>query len=138
MEFDIEWLQENNKKQRMDIFYCEGYHHSPVCIIEGNDKKVLISCDGEMKAIFTDNDGDEVYITDFWDLIELGIKTDSDYLKVEDRIEWDFNPWFAAYDITENYDPTLGNDTYHYLEIVEGNLDDTIEKVKKYIETGEQ
>ena len=53
MHFDIEWLTENEPKQRTDVFYCEGYHHSPVCIITGNERKVLISL--EILNIFNGN-----------------------------------------------------------------------------------
>ena len=38
MKFDIEWLTENEPNQRTDVFYCEGYFHTPVCIIKGNTK----------------------------------------------------------------------------------------------------
>jgi hypothetical protein len=122
MEFDIEWLQERTQNQSLDIFYCEGYEHSPVCYITGNGKKVLISCDGEMKGIFSDESGDEVIITDFWDLIDAGIKTDDDYLELREKIEWDFNPWFTAYDITNGYDPDLGHEEFNCLEFVEVTL----------------
>jgi hypothetical protein len=136
MEFDIEWLQERSQNQALDIFYCEGYEHSPVCYISGNKRKVLISCDGEMRGIFSDKSGDEVIITDFWDLIDAGIETDDDYLELKEKIEWDFNPWFTAYDVTNNYDPDLGHDTFTCLEFVEGDLDEIISKVKDYISKG--
>ena len=133
MKFDIEWLQGSDKEQRLDVFYCEGYGHSPVCIVKGNTVKVLISCDGEMKAVLTKDNGDEVYVTDFWDLVHNDIKTDKLLMESNKNIEWDLNPWFDAYDITSNYDPDIGHESYDNLDIVEGNLDDIIEKVKLYI-----
>jgi hypothetical protein len=133
MKFDIEWLQGSDKDQRLDVFYCEGYDHSPVCIVKGNTVEVLISCDGEMKAVLTKDNGDEVYITDFWGLLHNDIKTDKALMEINNKIEWHLNPWFDAYDITSNYDPDIGHESYDNLDIVEGNLDDIIEKVKLYI-----
>jgi hypothetical protein len=77
MKIDIEWLTENEPEQRTDLFYCEGYHHSPVCIITGNTRKVLISCDGEM-TIRHQHLGQEYVIKDFWDLLDLNITKDID------------------------------------------------------------
>ena len=131
MEFDIEWFTENEPKQRRDVFYCEGYHHSPVCIITGNERKVLISCDGEM----TIRDEDDV-IKDFWGLLDSGIKTDDDLARL-DPDNFDDEPWFAAYDITNNYDEVAGHETYDDLGIIEGNLDEMIKLVKEYITKGE-
>ena len=136
MKLDIEWLQERNPNQSLDIFYCEGYEHSPVCYITGNERKVLISCDGEMKGVFTDESGDEVIIGDFWDLMDAGIDSDDIYLELRHRFEWDFNPWFTAYDITKDYDPDLGHSTYNCLEFVEGTLDEIIDNVNNYIKQG--
>jgi hypothetical protein len=130
MKFDIEWLQKSEPKQRQDVFYCEGYHHSPVCIITGNEKKVLISCDGEM----TIRNEDDV-IKDFWDLLDSGVKTDADLARL-DPDNFDDEPWFAAYDITKNYDETAGHETYDDLGIIEGNLDEMIKLVKEYITSG--
>lgn len=136
MEFDIEWLQHDEPDQRQDIFYCEGYEHSPVCIIKGNGKQVLISCDGEMRIIHKIN-GDDYIITDYWDLIEAGIKTDEDVYKVLEDADWDCNPWFDAYDISMNYQPELGPDNMGiHLDMVSGDLDEIIGLVKRYIEKG--
>ena len=129
MKFDIEWLQENEPEQRTDVFYCEGYHHSPVCIITGNERKVLISCDGEM----TIRDEDDV-IKDFWGLLDSGIKTDDDLARL-DPDNFDDEPWFAAYDITDNYDEVAGHETYDDLGIIEGNLDEMIKLVNEYLTT---
>ena len=137
MEFDIEWLQDNEPEQRTDIFYCEGYHHSPVCIITGNERKVLISCDGEMTIRYTIPGLDEEVIKDFWDLIENDIKTDNDIWKLENNATYDDEPWFAAYDITNSYDEVAGHETYDDIGIIEGNLDKMIELVKEYIIKGE-
>jgi hypothetical protein len=131
MKFDIEWLTENEPDQRTDVFYCEGYHHSPVCFITGNKRKVLISCDGEMTIR---HEGD--VIKDFWGLLDNGIKTDIDLTKL-DRDNYDDEPWFAAYDITDNYDEVAGHETYDDLGIITGNLDQMIELVKEYITKGE-
>ena len=135
MEFDIEWLTENEPDQRTDLFYCEGYHHSPVCFITGNDRKVLISCDGEMTIRYEIN-GQEHNLKDFWDLLDNGIKTDADLMKLN-RDNYDDEPWFAAYDITNNYDEVAGYETYDDIGIIEGDLDKMIELVKEYIEKGE-
>jgi hypothetical protein len=129
MKFDIEWLTENEPNQRTDVFYCEGYHHSPVCIITGNERKVLISCDGEM----TIRDEDDV-IKDFWGLLDSGIKTDDDLARL-DPDNFDDEPWFAAYDITDNYDEVAGHETYDDLGIIEGNLDEMIKLVNEYLTT---
>lgn len=137
-KYDIEWLQDVVPNQMSDFFYCEGYGHSPVCYITGNGRKILISCDGEMKLYYRPKEGEEIVITDFWDMIyEAKIKTDKDYNDNIEKFEWDYNPWFTAYDITHNYDPTLGEDTYDHLDYVEGNLQDIVDQVVKYIETGE-
>jgi hypothetical protein len=136
-KYDVEWLQDVLPNQMSDFFYCEGYGHSPVCHITGNGKKVLISCDGEMKLRYNDRTGKEHIITELWDFMDLGIETDKDYNNNLARFEWDYNPWFTAYDVTHNYDPTLGEDTYDHLDFVEGNLLDIIDQVVKYIETGE-
>jgi len=131
MKFDIEWLTENEPKQRTDVFYCEGYHHSPVCIITGNERKVLISCDGEMTIRYKDD-----VIKDFWGLLENGIKTDLELMRL-DHDNYDDEPWFAAYDITNNYDEVAGHETYDDLGIIEGNLDEMIKLVKEYLIKGE-
>jgi hypothetical protein len=131
MKFDIEWLTENEPKQRTDVFYCEGYHHSPVCFITGNKRKVLISCDGEMTIRYKHS-----VLKDFWGLLGNGIKTDAD-LKKLDHDNYDDEPWFAAYDITNNYDEVAGHETYDDLGIIEGNLDEMIKLVKEYITKGE-
>ena len=120
---------ENEPNQRTDVFYCEGYHHSPVCIITGNERKVLISCDGEM----TIRDEDDV-IKDFWGLLDSGIKTDDDLARL-DPDNFDDEPWFAAYDITDNYDEVAGHETYDDLGIIEGNLDEMIKLVNEYLTT---
>lgn len=135
MEFDIEWLTENEPEQRTDMFYCEGYHHSPVCIITGNERKVLISCDGEMTIRYKINDQEHI-LKDFWDLLDNGIARDIDLNKL-DPDNFDDSPWFAAYDITNNYDEVAGYETYDDLGIVEGNLDEMIKLVKEYIIKGE-
>ena len=131
MEFDIEWFTENEPKQRTDVFYCEGYHHSPVCIITGNERKVLISCDGEMTIRHEDD-----VIKDFWGLLDIGIKTDVELGRL-DPDNFDDEPWFAAYDITNSYDEVAGHETYDDIGIIEGNLDKMIELVKEYIIKGE-
>jgi len=131
MKFDIEWLTENEPNQRTDVFYCEGYFHTPVCIIKGNTRKVLISCDGEMTIRYKD-----IVIKDFWDLLNNGIKTDAD-LKKLDRDNYDDEPWFDAYDITNNYDPTIGHESYDSLDMVHDNLDEVISMVKNYLMKGD-
>jgi hypothetical protein len=131
MEFNIEWFTENEPKQRTDMFYCEGYHHTPVCIITGNERKVLISCDGEMTIRYKD-----IVMKDFWDLLNNGIKTDADLKKLNPD-NFDDTPWFAAYDITNNYDEVAGHETYDDLGIIDDNLDKMIELVKEYILKGE-
>jgi hypothetical protein len=131
MKFDIEWLTENEPNQRTDVFYCEGYFHTPVCIIKGNTRKVLISCDGEMTIRYKD-----IVIKDFWDLLNNGIKTDAD-LKKLDRDNYDDEPWFDAYDITKNYDPTIGHESYDSLDMVHDNLDEVISMVKNYLMKGD-
>lgn len=133
MAFNIEWLTENEPEQRTDMFYCEGYHHSPVCIITGNEKKVLISCDGEM-TIRHQHLGQEYVIKDFWDLLDLHISKDID-LNALDPDKFDDTPWFAAYDITDNYDEVAGHETYDDLGIIESNLDEMIKLVNKYLTT---
>jgi hypothetical protein len=135
MEFNIEWLADNEPLQRTDLFYCEGYHHSPVCIITGHYRKVLISCDGEMTIRYEAN-GQEHVIKDFWDLLENDIKTDDD-LKKLDRDNFDDEPWFAAYDITNNYDEVAGHETYDDIGIIHDNLDEMINMVEYYIKKGE-
>jgi hypothetical protein len=131
MKFNIEWFTENEPEQRTDVFYCEGYHHTPVCIISGNTRKVLISCDGEMTIRYKD-----IVIKDFWDLLNNGIKTDAD-LKKLDRDNYDDEPWFDAYDITKNYDPTIGHESYDNLDMVHDNLDEVISMVKNYLMKGD-
>lgn len=132
--YDIEWLQWFDEKAKTDIFYCEGYEHSPVCIIKGNNRQVLVSCDGEMNALFIDNDGEEHRITDYWGLVNAGIKTDFDLEKLKDKIEWDMTPWFNAYDITEDYQEDLGPDNSGVnLEMVSGTIDEILQKVEGYM-----
>lgn len=131
MKFDIEWLMDNEPEQRTDLFYCEGYHHSPVCIITGNERKVLISCDGEM-TIRHLHLGEEYVIKDFWDLLDLHINKDID-LNALDPDNFDDTPWFAAYDITNNYDEVAGHETYDDLGIIDDNLDKMIELVNEYL-----
>jgi hypothetical protein len=135
MKIDIEWLTENEPEQRTDLFYCEGYHHSPVCIITGNTRKVLISCDGEM-TIRHQHLGQEYVIKDFWDLLDLHITKDID-LNVLDRDKFDDEPWFDAYDITNNYDEVAGHETYDSLDMVHDNLDEVISMVKNYLMKGD-
>jgi hypothetical protein len=138
MNIDIEWLAYVSENQRSDVFYCDGYNHSPVCIVKGKYKKVLISCDGEMRAKFIDSDGEEHTITDFWELEEAGIKTDSDLSKYEDKLEWIENPWLDAYDITDGYHPENGSESMDHLDMVSGDLDEILNKVKNYIESNEK
>lgn len=133
MEYDIEWLAHEDKNQRTDVFYCDGYHHTPVCIVKNKYRKVLIACDGEMRAKFIDSDGEEHTITDCWELEAAGIKTDSDLQKHEDKIEWIDNPWFDAYDITFGYEPENGTESFIHLDMVCGDLDEILEIVKGYI-----
>lgn len=130
---DIEWLAWEDENQRSDVFYCDGYNHTPICIVKGNGKKVLISCDGEMRAHFIDSDGEEHLITDSWDLEDAGIKTDSDLKRYEDKLEWIDNPWLDAYDITEEYSPENGVESLVHLDMVSGTIDEIMEKVKTYI-----
>ena len=64
--------------------------------------------------------------------MDNGIHTDDDIEKLSDA-NWDFSPWFDAYDITENYEPENGVESFVHLDMVEGNLDDIIDTVKQYI-----
>jgi hypothetical protein len=75
--------------------------------------------------------GDDV-IKDFWGLLENGIKTDFDLGRL-DPDNFDDEPWFAAYDITNNYDEVAGHETYDDIGIIEGNLDEMIKLVEEYI-----
>ena len=135
---EIEWLAWEDENQRSDVFYCEGYGHSPICIVSGDTKKVLISCDGEMRAHFIDSDGEEHLITDSWELEDAGIKSDSDLRRFEDKFEWDDNPWLDAYDITDGYHPENGSESFDHLDMVSGTIDEILEKVKEYIIKEEQ
>ena len=134
MKFDIEWLQKDEPEQRTDLFYCEGYQHSPVCIITGGSRKVLISCDGEMRIKYKYG-GETFTLTDYWDLLEHDIKRDIDLNKL-DYDNYIDNPWFAAYDITNNYDEDAGWETYEDIGFVHDNLDEMILRVKYYITEG--
>lgn len=126
-DYDIEWLQWFDPQATSDLFYCEGYHHSPVCIVKGNGRHILIACDGEMTIRYNDN-----VIKDFWDLEENGIKTDLDLSKL-DPDNFDDNPWLDAYDVTVNYDEVAGVETYDNLDMVSGTIEEIIEKVKIYL-----
>lgn len=138
MTIDIEWLVHEEKNQRSDVFYCEGYNHTPVCVVKGENRHILISCDGEMDARFIDSDGEEHKLTDFWDLLDVGIRSDEDLKKYEDKLEWIDNPWFDAYDITVEYEPDLGSDGMGiHLDMVSATLDEILEKVKNYLNEGE-
>lgn len=138
MTIDIEWLVHEELHQRSDVFYCDGYNHTPVCVVKGENRKVLISCDGEMDVRFIDEDGEEHKITDFWGLLDVGIKSDADLQKYEDKLNWIDNPWFDAYDITDDYQPELGPDNSGiHLDMVSGSIDEILEKVKNYINEGE-
>lgn len=141
-EFDIEWLLSYDENQNDAIFYCEGYEHSPICVISGNDRKVLIVCNGEMKIVYELNN-EEFIIQDFWDLMRAGINTDEDLEKL-DEYERDCNPWFEAYDITEIYKEKMadlleifamqdiGKDIPS-LEIDEDDLRSLISQINNYI-----
>jgi hypothetical protein len=78
----------------------------------------------------------DIVIKDFWDLLNNGIKTDAD-LKKLDRDNYDDEPWFDAYDITKNYDPTIGHESYDNLDMVHDNLDEVISMVKNYLMKGD-
>lgn len=130
-DFDIEWLQWFDEKAKTDLFFCEGYEHSPVCIVSGNGKRVLIACDGEMRIVHK-KDGDDFIIRDFWDLQEIGVNTDDDLVKLEDSFI-DFSPWLDAYDITKRYAPEDGVESFEHLDMVSGEIDEILEKVKIYL-----
>lgn len=138
MTIDIEWLVHEELHQRSDVFYSDGYNHNPVCVVKGENRQVLIACDGEMDVRFIDSDGEEHKITDFWGLLDVGIKSDEDLKKYEDKLNWIDNPWFDAYDITDDYQAELGPDNSGiHLDMVSGTLDEILEKVKNYINEGE-
>jgi hypothetical protein len=127
--YDIEWLQWFNPEAKSDVFYCEGYEHSPVCVVSGNGRRILISCDGELRITIDD----EIIIQDHWDLIEHGFKTDADIPKLYEVGQVDWNCWLDAYDITSDYDPVAGQETYDHLDMISDNLDEIFDQVKAYL-----
>lgn len=145
-KFEIEWLMEYSEGKNAAIFYCESYEHSPICIVKGNDRKVLIACNGEMSIPYQLNN-EEFIIKDFWDLMEAGINSDNDVIKLlEDGsidYDWDYNPWLEAYDITELYEDDDINMTKYFeaqstedipsLEITKYELKSIISEVNNYI-----
>lgn len=139
--FDIEWLNWYNPEAKSDVFYCDGYGHSPVCVIKatdentGKDTHILISVDGEMRLDYLDPiTGDIHNIRDSWDLAEIGITKDSDLIKL-DGVNWDMNPWFDAYDITADYASEDGMESLIHLDMVSGDLDEIIGRVMEYLKT---
>ena len=133
MSIDIEWLMWYDADAKSDVFYCDGSGHSPVCIVRSNGKQILIAVDGEMKIVTNHPDTNEEYIIeDHWDLLEIGIKKDSDLKKLDDS-EIEMSPWFDAYDISINYDPSNGVEVYAHLDMVSENIDEVMEKVKVYL-----
>lgn len=138
MTIDIEWLVYFDPKQTRDVFYCDGSYNVPICVVKGEEKKVLIVCDGEMYGFYNKNTEDEYHIRSFWDLEKLGIKTDDDLERLEDKIEWDFNPWFDAYDITNDYQPEIGPDNSGiHLDMVSADIYEILNSVKEYMNEGE-
>ena len=95
MSIDIEWLMWYDADAKSDVFYCDGSGHSPVCIVRSDGKQILIAVDGEMKIVTNHPDTNEEYIIeDHWDLLEIGIKKDSDLKKLDDS-EIEMSPWLS-------------------------------------------
>ena len=64
---------------------------------------IVVAVAGEMRAEFTDFDGQTYTIRTAKDLDELGIDTDSvlNWLTNKGQLEWINNSWFEIYDETE-------------------------------------
>lgn len=118
--FHFSWEMIYSPLQTMDIFYCDGYGHNPVLFIEYRGKRVMISCDGEMKFDYNDT-----RIRNCDDLIHAGITTDNEWYKAANSIENGYFPWFDAY-IEEN-------NNWVHLDMVNGSLDDIILQCQRYL-----
>ena len=118
------WHEEYHPLRKSDVFFCTGSTHTPVVTIDFNDHQVLISCDGELDFQWND-----VRVRDFWDLMDSGIKTDSDWAKaIQDPQDGHYNtPWFDAYEYSES--TPYGE----HLDMVNGDIDDAIVQAQRYL-----
>lgn len=118
------WHEEYHPLRKSDVFFSTGSTHTPVVTIDFNDHQVLISCDGEFDFQWND-----VRVRHFWDLMDSGIRTDSDWVKaIQDPQDGHYNtPWLDAYEYSE--DTPYGE----HLDMVNGDIDDAIVQAQRYL-----
>lgn len=123
--FNFKWHEPYNHHRKSDVFYCDGYRgHVPIVDIEYMGKIVQISCDGELDFNYKD-----LRIRNCDDLIEAGIASDFVWHKVIENYEISGNentPWFDAYLLDES-------NQWEHLDMVNGNIDDIISSVQKFM-----
>ena len=119
-KFYFRWHQLYDPHRKSDIFYVDRGTSSPVVDITFNDKMVQITCDGEM--MFTYNG---YRIRKYDDLMDSGLVSDKEWNQVD--IHDGLYPWFDAYEYNED------NNEWIHLDMVNGDLDDIILEVQRYI-----
>lgn len=119
-KFYFEWHQAYDPHRKSDVFYVDYGTCSPVVDITFNDKRVQITCDGEMR--FTYNNYD---IRKYDDLIRSGILNDQDWFEAD--IHDGFFPWFDAYEYDED------KKDWVHLDMVNGDIDNIILHVQRYL-----
>jgi hypothetical protein len=120
--FKFNWIVSYDPLRKSDVFYCEGYNHTPLLYIEYMDKRVMISCDGEMHFEYND-----VIVRHCEDLVEAGIHTDAHWTKAIHEIEDGLFPWFDAYEWDED------SQEWQHLDMVNSEYEDIILQVQKYM-----
>lgn len=124
-KFYFEWHQIYDHHRKSDIFYHDHGTCSPVVDITFNNHTVQITCDGEMDFHVKD-----VHVRSYDDLIAAGIKTDLDWKELTNDSYfgyWGLYPWFDAYEYDED------KKDWVHLDMVNGDIDDIIREVQKYM-----
>lgn len=120
--FKFEWVVTYDPLRKSDVFYCDGYNHTPLLYIEYNDQRVMIACDGEMHFEYN-----EVVVRSADDLPEAGINTDSDWVKAIHELDDGLFPWFDAYEWDEDYMQ------WEHLNMVNSEYEDIILQAQRYL-----
>jgi hypothetical protein len=120
--FKFRWVVCYDPLRKSDVFYCDGYHHTPLLYIEFKDETVMIACDGEMHFEYND-----VIVRNSEDLFEAGIRTDADWVKAIHELEDCLLPWFDAYEWDEDYKE------WKHLDMVNSEYEDIILQAQRYL-----
>ena len=123
--FIFEWEMNYNPIQKSDIFYSEGYSHNPVVYISFNDRRVMISCDGQMNFYL-----DDTKVRSCFDLVKANVVNDTDWQIVRNHPDFGYSglfPWFDAYEYNED------TNDWEHLDMVYGEIDEIILAVQRYL-----